>query len=165
MDYNTLLEKLEMDNSADFQYFEDVANLMELEEIVEFEDMYRLFKEADLEKLSELFKEYFKEISECLNDEYSEEKDLLLKFNDELMESIENLIEKDDRDSQEYNKFVEQLHNFRNWYATEPVVKISLSREESEFEGSFCQGIFYIRENEFNNSKDRNTIVFNRSSY
>ena len=54
MDREMLYKMLDIEEPADFQYFENLAELLECDEHIEYEDLYSLLKEVDKEILAQL---------------------------------------------------------------------------------------------------------------
>jgi len=72
MNYDELLELLDIDNPDEFQYFEHFADLMECDESISYDALYKLISQVDKKVLSELMENYFDEISEGLPDDGTE---------------------------------------------------------------------------------------------
>ena len=62
MDFEELLKYLDLEDAAEFEYFEAMADLMESEDYIEPEAMYKLFEGADKSMVSELLDDYFEDI-------------------------------------------------------------------------------------------------------
>ena len=54
MNYEELLEYLELDDGTQLEYFEAMADLIESEEYIEQEAVYQLFEQADNTMIEEL---------------------------------------------------------------------------------------------------------------
>ena len=66
MDFYELLEYLDLEDAAEFEYFEAIADLIESEEYIEQEAMYQLFDGADNTMIEELLQDYFEDILDGL---------------------------------------------------------------------------------------------------
>ena len=64
MDKDELYELLDIEAPSDFEYFENLAALIECEEHIEFEELYALLKDVNKESLLTLISNYFEEISD-----------------------------------------------------------------------------------------------------
>lgn len=64
MNYEELLEYLELDDGTQLEYFEAMADLIESEEYIEQEAVYQLFEQADNTMIEELLNDYFEDILE-----------------------------------------------------------------------------------------------------
>ena len=62
MDKKRFYELLDIDHGSDFQYFENMAELMEMEEQPDEALICELLREVELEELDELLAQYFKRI-------------------------------------------------------------------------------------------------------
>ena len=68
MDYEELLEYLDIEHASQFEYFEAMADLIESEEYIENEAVYKLFDGADKTMIAELLNDYFEQFMEGLGD-------------------------------------------------------------------------------------------------
>ncbi|MFR2966194.1 MAG: hypothetical protein ACLTK0_07325 [Anaerovoracaceae bacterium] len=72
MDREMLYKMLDIEEPADFQYFENLAELLECDEHIEYEDLYSLLKEVDKEILAQLIHDYFEEVSDFVPQDAAE---------------------------------------------------------------------------------------------
>ena len=68
MNRQELYALLDIENGNDFQYFENVAELLECEEEIETDLLYGLLSEISLENTYDLLEEYFSEIEKAVPD-------------------------------------------------------------------------------------------------
>ena len=59
MNYEELLNYLDIEDPAEFEYFEAMVDLVECDEYIEQEALFGVFAKADKEMLSGLLDEYF----------------------------------------------------------------------------------------------------------
>lgn len=117
MDFNELLEYLDLEDASQFEYFESMADLLESEEYIEQEAMYQLFDGADNTMIIELLNDYFEDILEGLPENSGEIFSLLHQIKLSLT-GLASQIEEDDM----LRRFTDQFYRFQNWYAHESEV-------------------------------------------
>ncbi|MBQ3924456.1 MAG: hypothetical protein II696_02935 [Firmicutes bacterium] len=121
MNLTELLELIEIDEPADFEYVESFAEIVENDDEIPEEVLCELFRETDPETVSELIDSYFTEIEEILED--GDICELLETIKYSLMALIE------DGDEQSIYRFGEELARFQIWYSFESQV---IARELGE---------------------------------
>ena len=119
MDYNELIEYLDLENGADFQYFEAMADLIESDEYIEQEAMYQLFDEAENDMIAELLNSFFEDVTNGLPEDAGD----IVSLMEQIRMSLEGIIMNADEES-ELRKFTDEFHRFRNWYAEESEVEL-----------------------------------------
>ena len=111
MTLSELYKALEMESPADLDYFEQLADLMEMDEDVPFDLFYMALSGVKPENAGELAENYFEDLSNAAPED---ENDLVLLL-DSLEENLMHLAEDiDDADAR--RSFAEQLYKFREWY-------------------------------------------------
>lgn len=121
MELKDLFEMVDIENGAEFEYFENFADLVETEEEIESDLIYGLLQEVDLKVFEELTESYFYDTMENIP---QEQIDL---YN--LMETIKrNFIgmaqAARDEDDSALVKLADELGRFINWYSIENNCKI-----------------------------------------
>lgn len=109
-----LFEMLDMDTPADFEYFEQFADLMESEEDIPFDLFYSVISEASPETMTELTGNYMEDLSNALPDDYDDLFTIVDSVQQRLLLLCENL---DDSDSR--RDYANELYRFRRWYHRE----------------------------------------------
>ena len=94
MDYNELIEYLDLENGADFQYFEAMADLIESDEYIEQEAMYQLFDEAENDMIAELLNNFFEDVTNGLPEDAGE----IVSLMEQIRMSLEGIIMNADED-------------------------------------------------------------------
>ncbi len=125
MNLTELLQMLDIDEPADFEYVESFAEIVENDDEITADVLAEFFQETDSEVVSELIRSYFTEISEILDE--SDICELL----DTIMYSLIALIEDEDDDQSVY-RFAEELEKFQTWYSFESAVVCRPVGEEAE---------------------------------
>ena len=69
MNFEELLEYLDLEDGSDFEYFEAMADLIESEEYIDQEAVYSLFQQADKTMIEELLNDYFEDVLDGLPDD------------------------------------------------------------------------------------------------
>ena len=120
MNFEELLEYLDLEDAGQFEYFEAMADLLESEEDIEPEAMYMLFDGADKTMIAELLEDYFEDVLEGLPENAGEIYSQLHQIKMILIGMISNLEEDGD-----LRKFSDEFYRFKNWYARESEVELS----------------------------------------
>lgn len=119
MNYEELLAYLDLEGPEDFQYFEAMADLVESEEYIELEAIYKLFDGADNGVVSQIIDEYFDDILDGLPEDSGEIYSLLSQIKMSLVGMSSNIEEVDD-----LRKFADEIFKFRNWFCEETEVEL-----------------------------------------
>ncbi len=127
MDYYELLEFLDLEEPAQFIYFEAMADLVECDEAIDQEAVYGLFNGAEKEMIAQLFEDYFEDILEGLPEDSDEIYDLLHQIKLSLMGLAMNMEEDSD-----VRKLTDEFCNFRNWYVYDSNVELSPETGDGE---------------------------------
>lgn len=117
MDFNELLEYLDLEDASQFEYFESMADLLESEDYIEQEAMYQLFDGADHTMVAELLADYFEDLLEGLPENSGEIFSLLHQIKLSLIGMASQM---DDEDM--LRRFTDQFYRFQNWYSHESEV-------------------------------------------
>lgn len=117
MDLNELMEMLEIDEPSEFEYFENLADLIESEETIPEETLFQLFSQTDPKVVADLIHNYFEDMLEAMP-EYSTEMFTLLE---NIKRSLIGLLQTSDDESLLLH-FVEELYRFKVWYCAESEV-------------------------------------------
>lgn len=128
MDRERLYEILDIEEPAEFDYFENIAALLECDENIGYEELYGLLQEVDKETLSMLIDNYFEELSDFFPED---DADFYLKI-DQIRRSLVGLAKSSD-DENVLGSLAEELDRFRRWYAAESQVicsDLETGREE-----------------------------------
>lgn len=114
MDKEKLYELLDIDTPADFQYFENLAAMLECDEDIEENILFQLIKEVDKSVLSELIYNYFEEMTDFLPGDAAEAYGTLERVKFALM-GLSRSCEEEDI----LVHLVDELERFRRWYSVE----------------------------------------------
>lgn len=125
MDRKRLYEVIDIEDPSEFKYYENLASLLEAEEMIEEDLIEELVKDLDMTMLAELFDSYFAEFSRHVPEE---ENDLLLASEtakDQLLSALHEEMTPED-----YHRLAEALYRFRKWYVLDKRVRNELTGED-----------------------------------
>ncbi|MFV0516934.1 MAG: hypothetical protein ACK5MV_06025 [Aminipila sp.] len=146
MNYDELLEKLDIENPNEFQYFEHFADLMECDEYISYDALFELISQVDKAVLSELIENYFEEISESLPDDGTEAYTLLKTVSMSLRGMLKPMQEDDGEDyDRELVAFTSELERFRNWYVIDSNIQCASKKDGKIKEVSFFDALILSR--------------------
>ena len=117
MEYVEFLTLLDIDDPSEFEFFESMATLMESDEYIREDHIYKLFAGADTETVEEILNDYFTEIQdgvpEASTDFYTFLETVKFALTGLLKSSDVN-----DSDTREdaLSRFVEEIYKFREWF-------------------------------------------------
>lgn len=115
MNYEELLELLGISEPEEFEYFENLADLMESEEYLEEEALGRLFSGVRSGLLARLTEDYFADILEHTPDSEADFVSMLRAVGESLAALAGEIAPENDRSV----VFAEELNRFRKWYIFE----------------------------------------------
>ncbi|MCI6012833.1 MAG: hypothetical protein PUK54_04755 [Firmicutes bacterium] len=114
MDKEKLYELLDIDTPTDFQYFENLAALLECEEDIEEQVLYSLVEEVDKQVLSDLIYNYFEEMTDFLPGDAAETFGIMERIKFALIGLARNCDEED-----LLVNLADELDRFRRWYSVD----------------------------------------------
>lgn len=117
MNFEELLSYLELESPEEFEYFESLADLIETEEEIMPEAIYKLFEGIDMEIFGELVSDYFEEMLKAVPEDAVELYTLLDSVKMALMGMSKHLEEEN-----EMVLMADEFFRFRNWYSLDSVV-------------------------------------------
>lgn len=131
MNYEKLLEYLGLEESAEFEFFENLADLTEADMEIAPEAVYQLFDGVDKEVLSSLFETYFEDLLGSVPEGEMELYTLLDSVKMALMGMCRNMEEEKD-----LVLLSDEFCRFRNWYSIDSAVSVQTleasSRQETD---------------------------------
>lgn len=120
MNFEELLEYLDLEDGSDFEYFEAMADLIESEEYIDQEAVYSLFQQADKTMIEELLNDYFEDVLDGLPDDSGEIFSLL----HQIKMSLTGMVAGANDDEDDLRRFVDEFCRFRNWYSHESEARL-----------------------------------------
>lgn len=131
MNFEKLLEYLELESPEEFEYFENLADLVEADVEIAPEAVYPLFEGIDMELFAELVSNYFEEMLKSMPEDAMEMYTLLDSVKMALMGMAKNIGEEND-----LVLLTDEFCRFRDWYSLDSAVWVqeigeSRTREKS----------------------------------
>ncbi len=120
MNFEELLEYLDLEEAGEFEYFESMADFMEYEEYIDMEAAVKLFGGADKKVTAGLIEDYFEDILEGLPENSGEIYSLL----HQIKLSLEGMASNSES-AEDTRRFTEEIMRFREWYVHESEVRLS----------------------------------------
>jgi len=117
MDLNELMEMLEIDEPSEFEYFENLADLLESDETIPEETLFQLFSQTDPKTIAELIHNYFNDMLEAMPESSTEMFTLI----ENIKRSLIGLLQTSEEESL-LRHFVEELFRFKTWFCFESEV-------------------------------------------
>lgn len=117
MDLNELMEMLEIDEPSEFEYFENLADLIECDETIPEETLFQLFSQTDPKTVADLIHNYFEDMLEAMPESSTDMITLL----ENIKRSLIGLLQTSDEESL-LRHFVEELFRFKTWFCFESEV-------------------------------------------
>lgn len=119
MTLNDLLEMLDLEDGSQFEYFENMSDLVESEEEIDEDIMYQLFKDIDMETMASLLNTYFDDVLEAVPEDSMEVYTLMDSVKMSMIGMAKNI-----NDETDLVRFAEQFAAFRNWYSIDSQVYV-----------------------------------------
>ena len=118
MDKEALFDLLDMESGKDFQYFENMAELLESDEDIDEDVLYELLEDVDLEAFAELAENYFDQLEEAVPDEETDFYTLVENIKRIISGLADDASAEDDSNSQSdmLLRLASEIVKFRNWY-------------------------------------------------
>ncbi|GHU66595.1 hypothetical protein AGMMS49983_16550 [Clostridia bacterium] len=127
MNYEELLNLLDMEHPADLAYFEQFAELAESDEDITLEAIQELVAGLDEGVLAELTEGYFEDLLRFVPDEEADLFTLLQSIGT----TLATLAQEDSETEEGGAAYAEELYKFRNWFLFENRV-IRIDRDEHD---------------------------------
>ncbi|MDD4564295.1 MAG: hypothetical protein PHE79_02300 [Eubacteriales bacterium] len=141
MDYNELLDMLEIESPDEFEYFEHFVSLIECDEEIPYELFYKFLAEADSETLIDLTDNYFEDILHGIPDDGIEIYTMLNTIRQALLGLLKNA-----NDTEEDRiAYVDELYKFRSWYIFDGLVHIKRIRDGKEADVTISESLSLFR--------------------
>lgn len=125
MNKDELYQILDIVAPEEFEYYENLAALLEADELIDVKLILELIKELDMESLADMFDSYFEEWNKSIPDDLAE----LYVTVDTAKRSIMGHFNEDMTD-EDYSSLANDIYDFRRWYVTTPHVVDNDTGEE-----------------------------------
>ncbi len=116
MDRDQLFAMLDIESGADFQYFENFADLVECEEEIESDVIYDMLEDVDLKTFTEICESFFYDTLESVPGDQIDVYNLLENIKRALI-GLAEAARKDEDNA--LLQLADELNKFRNWYSVE----------------------------------------------
>ncbi len=120
MNFEELLEYLDIEDAGKFEYFESMADFMEYEDYIDSEAAFKLFEGVDKKVTTSLIGDYFEDILEGLPENSGEIYSLL----HQIKLSLEGMAA-NSKNADDVRRFADEMMRFREWYVHESEVRLS----------------------------------------
>ena len=119
MNRDELYRLLDIESGEDFQYFENIAELLECEEDIETDLLYGLLSEISMDTAHELLEEFFNDIEKSVPDGETDFYMLLTNIRSVLGTMLQSAGKEEDpvERNNMIARLAEELHKFRTWYS------------------------------------------------
>lgn len=150
MDYDELLDLLEVDSPDEFGYFEHFASLIECDEEIPYALFYKFLADADLETLIDLTDNYFEDILQGIPEDGIEIYTLLETIRQALIGLLKNSGSHEDRVA-----YADELYKFRNWYIFDGIVHIKRLSDNRKKDVTISEALSLCRMEKFSEDQYR----------
>lgn len=150
MDFDELLELLEIDSPDEFGYFEHFAALIECEEEIPYELFYKILADVDSETLIDLTDNYFEDILKEIPDDGVEVYTLLSTIRQALLGLAKNFSNREDRVA-----YTDELFQFRTWYIFDSIVHLIRLSDHSRHDVTVSEAFSLCRLEKLNEDQYR----------
>ena len=125
MNKDELYQILDIVAPEEFEYYENLAALLEADEIIDAKLILELIKKLNIESLVDMFDSYFEEWNKSIPDDLAElyvtvdtaKRSIMGHFNEEMTD-------------EDYSSLANAIYDFRRWYVTTPHVVDNDTGEE-----------------------------------
>lgn len=150
MDYDELMELLEIDSLDEFVDFEHFATLVECDEEIPYESFFKIFADVDSETLVEITDTYFEDILQGMPDDGIEVYTLMDTVRQALIGLAKNSTTRDER-----IPYVDELYKFRNWYIFDSIVHLRRLKDNAKRDATVSEAMSLYRLEKLNDEQYR----------
>ena len=140
MDYEELLEYLGLEEAAEFEYFENFADLVEGQKLILVGALYKLLKGIPEDVMPEVIEGYFNEALESCPDTEIEIYTLLELIKRALIGLSENY--EDDKD---LGFFADEILRFKEWFTNDSIVIVKDKKTKEEKQVTVMESLVISR--------------------
>lgn len=140
MDFDELMEQLEIETLDDFRDFEHFASLTECDEEIPYETFYRILADVDTETLVDMTDNYFEDILQGMPDDGIDVYTLLGTVKQALIGLAKNATTREERVT-----YVDELYKFRNWYIFDSVVHLRRLKDNAKRDATVSEALSLYR--------------------
>ncbi len=137
---NSLLKILDLKSGKEFQYYEDIENLLENDEVIDSGQVYSLLKEVDMSVFAELCENYFDVLTEDIPNGQLDFLTLLNNIGMAMKGMANNC-----HDDGMYLNLAEEIAKFNKWFTKDKTVTIINDKTREETKVTPCDAITTYR--------------------
>lgn len=150
MNFDELMEHLEIDTLDDFRYFEQIASLVECDEEIPYEAFFGILADVDAETLVDMTDNYFEDILQGMPDDGIDVYTLLATIRQALIGLAKNATTREERVS-----YVDELYKFRNWYIFDSIVHLRRLKDNAKRDATVSEALSLYRLEKLNEDQYR----------
>ena len=150
MNFDELLELLEIDSPDEFGYFEYFAALIESEEEIPYDLFYKILADVESETLIDLTDNYFEDVLQGMPEDGIEVYTLLGTIRQALLGLVKNASTREERIS-----YVDELFKFRNWFIFDSVVHLKRFSDNTKRDVTVSEALSLYRLEKLNEDQYR----------
>ncbi len=150
MDFDQLLELLEIDDPDKFGYFEHFAALIECDKEIPYDLFYQILADVDSETLIDLTDNYFEDILQGMPDDGIDAYTLLSTIRQALLGLARNASTREERIA-----YVDELFKFRNWYIFDSIVHLRKLSDHAKRDATVSEALSLYRLEKLNEDQYR----------
>jgi hypothetical protein len=150
MDFDELLELLEIDSPDEFGYFEYFAALVECDEEIPYDLFYRILADLEPETLIDLTDNYFEEILQNIPEDAIDIYTLLGTIRQALVGLAKNSSTREERVA-----YTDELFKFRSWYIFDSIAHLKRLSDNAKKEVTVFEALSLYRLEKLNEDQYR----------
>jgi hypothetical protein len=150
MDFDELLELLEIESPDEFGYFEHFAALVECDEEVPYDLFYRILAGVESETLIDLTDNYFEDVLQGMPDDAIDIYTLLSTIRQALAGLAKNSSTREERIA-----YADELYKFRNWYIFDSIVHLRRISDNTKRDVTVSEALSLFRLEKLNEDQYR----------
>ena len=140
MDFDELLDLLEIESSDEFGYFEHFSALIECDEDIPYELFYKILADVESETLIDLTDNYFEDILQGMPDDSIDIYTLFDTIKQALLGLARNSSSREERVA-----YVDELYKFRKWYIFDSIVHCRRLRDNMKKDVTISEALSMCR--------------------
>ncbi len=150
MDFDELLELIEIDAPDEFGYFEHFAALIECDEEIPYDLFYKILAEVESDTLIDLTDNYFEDVQQGMPDDAIDVYTLLGTIKQALVGLAKNTTTREERIA-----YVDELFKFRCWYIFDSTVHMKRLSDNVKRDATVSEALAFYRLEKLNEDQYR----------
>jgi hypothetical protein len=140
MDFDELLDLLEIESPDEFGYFEHFAALVECDEEIPYDLFFKILADVDTDTLIDITDNYFEDIFQGMPDDAIDIYTLLGTIRQALTGLAKNASSREERIA-----YVDELFKFRSWYMFDSLVHLRRLSDNAKKDVTICEALSLAR--------------------